>query len=300
MKRILRRHQGYLSTPWGRVWYERVGGGAGLPLITAHGGPGYPHDSFEPLSALGVDRPVIFYDQLGCGRSDRPTDRSLWTIDRFVEELGMVADELVNGPFHLLGHSWGSMLATDYALTRPLGLRGLILASPPLCIPRWLEDLERYRAALPEDIRDVLTRHEAGGTTDSEEYEEATLAFYRRHLCRLDPWPEELNRAMEGASMDVYHTMWGPSEFYMTGSLADYDRTDRLSEITSPTLFTCGAYDEAPPETTRWYQSLLPGSRLAVFEQSAHLPHLEEPDAYLRALGKFLSDCDNSEEDTAK
>ncbi len=294
MNRATDRHQGYLSTPWGRVWYERIGGGSGLPLITAHGGPGYPHDSFEPLSALGDERTVIFYDQLGCGRSDRSTDQSLWTVERFVEELGMVAAGLTDGRYHLLGHSWGSMLATDYALTRPAGLRSLILASPPLCIPRWLEDLARYRAELPADIQDTLDRHEAEGTTDSEEYEKATLAFYRRHLCRLDPWPEALDQSNAGASLDVYHIMWGPSEFYMTGTLADYDRTDRLGEISVPTLFACGAYDEATPETTAWYQSLLPHSQMAVFDESAHLPHLEQPDEYLGVVRKFLSACDEA------
>ncbi len=294
MNRATDRRQGYLSTPWGRVWYERIGSGSGLPLITAHGGPGYPHDSFEPLSALGDERTVIFYDQLGCGRSDRPTDKSLWTVERFVEELGIVAADLTDGRYHLLGHSWGSMLATDYALTRPAGLRGLILASPPLCIPRWLEDLARYRAELPAEVQETLDRHEAQGTTDSEEYEKATLAFYRRHLCRLDPWPEALEQSNAGASLDVYHIMWGPSEFYMTGTLADYDRTDRLGEISVPMLFTCGAYDEATPEATAWYQSLVPHSQMAVFDESAHLPHLEQPDEYLGVVRKFLSACDEA------
>ncbi len=286
------RHEGLLSTPWGRIWHSTVGRTDGTPLVTVHGGPGYPHDHLEPLSALADERPVVFYDQLGCGRSDRPDDPALWTTERFVEELGFLVQALELERFHLLGHSWGSMLATDYMLTDPVGVRGLVLASPPLSIPRWLEDLAAYRARLPEDVRRVLDRHERDGTTDSAEYEEATDAFYRRHLCRLDPWPEPLLRTMEGAAMDVYHTMWGPNEFYMTGTLADYDRTDRLSEIDVPTLFTCGAFDEATPATTAWYRSLVPGSRLETFENSAHLPHLEEPDAYLRAVRQFLSDCD--------
>lgn len=290
----MKRIQGFLATPWGRVWHEQIGGGKGLPLITVHGGPGYPHDAFEPLAALGDERTVAFYDQLGCGRSERPTDAALWAVERFVEELRILTEELTDGAYHLLGHSWGSMLATDFALTRPSGLRGLILASPPLCIPRWLEDLARYRAALPTEVRETLDRHEAQGTTDSPEYEAATLAFYHRHLCRLDPWPDVLDRAIAGASLDVYHAMWGPSEFYMTGTLAGYDRTDRLAELDAPTLFTCGAYDEATPQTTAWYQSLLPGSQLAVFEHSAHMPHLEQPEEYLRVVRAFLSDCEGT------
>jgi proline iminopeptidase len=180
------------------------------------------------------------------------------------------------------------MLATDYALTRPAGIVSLILASPPLSIPRWLADAAVYRAELPAEVRATLDQHEAAGTTDSVEYQAATMVYYQRHVCRLDPWPEPLLRAVAGLGAPVYHAMWGPNEFYMTGNLKTYDRSDRLSEIAVPTLFTCGRYDEAPPATTIWYQGLVPGAELAVFEASSHTPHLEEPAAYLEAVRAFL------------
>jgi proline iminopeptidase len=280
--------EGYVNVTGGRVWYQVVGSDDATPLLTLHGGPGYPHDYLEPLAALADERPVVFYDQLGCGRSDRPGDLSLWRAERFVEELGQVREALGLERTHILGQSWGSMLATDYALTRPAGLVSLILADPPLSIPRWLEDAAKYRRELPAEIQDTLNRHEAAGTTDSDEYDAAAMEYYKRHVCRLDPWPDAIMRAFEGAGHVVYETMWGPSEFFMTGSLKGYDRASRLREIGVPTLFLCGRYDEATPEATAWYHSLLPGSKFVVFEQSSHMPHLEEPEAYLATVQDFL------------
>ena len=284
--------EGYVAVPGGRIWYRVVGLGPGVPLLTLHGGPGDPHDYLEPLEALGDERPVVFYDQLGCGKSDRPDDPALWRVERFVDELRLVRKELGLERVHILGHSWGSMLATDYALTRPAGLLSLVLVSPPLSIPRWLADLARYRRELPTGIQRALDRHEAAGTTDSPEYLAATMQFYRRHLCRLHPWPDELTKSATDAGLAVYHAMWGPTEFFMTGVLKDYDRTDRLHEISVPTLFACGRYDEATPEATAWYQSLLPGSEMVVFERSAHMPMLEERERFVDVVGRFLRRAD--------
>jgi len=284
--------EGYVQTSWGRVWHQTVGSKNAIPLLTLHGGPGSPHDYISTLEALADERPVIFYDQLGCGKSDQPKEKSLWRVERFVQELVQVREALNLERIHLFGHSWGSMLATDYALTQPAGLVSLILASPPLSIPQWLEDLDEYRSNLSRELQEVLDRHEKAGTTDSEEYEAATLEFYKKHLCRLDPWPEPLQRAISGTGLAVYHAMWGPNEFFMTGNLRNYDRTGRLSEIRVPTLFTCGSYDEATPEATTWYHSLVANSELAIFKISSHMPHLEEPQRYMRVVKDFLARVD--------
>ncbi len=280
--------EGYVDVPGGKVWYQIVGSGKATPLLILHGGPGATSYYLKPLEQLADERPVIFYDQLGCGRSDRPTDQSLWTIERFVEELVQVRAALGLERVHILGHSWGTMLAADYMLTRPSGVLSLILASPALSTTRWLEDANALRAALPNATQDILHRHEEAGTTDSEEYAAATMEFYKQYLCRLDPWPAELKEAFANFGENVYTTMWGPSEFYSTGNLRNYDRTNRLNEISVPTLFTCGRYDEATPEATAWYQSLLPGSKLAVFEKSAHMTMLEEPELYAQVVRDFL------------
>jgi len=280
---------GYIPVEGGRVWYKIVGAGTqGIPLLTLHGGPGYPHDYLEPLEQLARERPVIFYDQLGCGKSDRPNDRALWRVDRFVRELAQVRQALGLERVHLFGHSWGSMLAVDHLLSGA-SAASLILASPALSIPRWMSDAAQLRKTLPADVQETLARHEASGTTDTLRYRDATMQYYHRYLCRMDPWPEPMNRSHEASSGAVYREMWGPSELYATGNLIDYDRSDRLREIALPTLYTCGRYDEATPEATAWYRSLTPAAEMVLFEHSAHMPHLEETYTYLAALRAFLS-----------
>ncbi|HLZ57135.1 MAG TPA: proline iminopeptidase-family hydrolase [Ktedonosporobacter sp.] len=288
--------EGYIPVTGGLVWYRAVNLGSGIPLLTLHGGPGSPHDYLEPLEELANDRPVIFFDQLGCGKSERPDDQTLWQRTRFVEELDQIRRALNLGQIHLFGHSWGTMLAIDYVLTRPDGIVSLILASPALSIPRWLKDMERYRRSLPLDIQHILEQHESNGTTDSKEYQQAAMEFYQRYLCRLDPWPEPLERTIAGEGTNVYTTMWGPSEFFMSGNLLDYDATPLLDKIYIPTLFTCGRHDEATPETTAYYHSLLPQSKLAIFEQSAHMPHLEETERYLQIIRNFLQQIESAKE----
>jgi proline iminopeptidase len=283
-----RARKGFVRVEGGRVWYRIVGTGSGVPLLTLHGGPGAPHDYLEPLEALGDGRPVVFYDQLGCGKSDRPTDKALWRVERFVRELAQVRRALGLNRVHILGQSWGTILAVDYMLTRPAGVESLILADPAISIPRWMRDAARYRRKLPEAMQATLARHEKAGNMACLEYLGATLAFYKRHVCRLDPWPEPLHRTLRSFGTEVYSTMWGPNEFVATGTLKSYDRTSRLREISVPTLFLCGRYDEATPESTAFYARRIRGAATVVFEKSAHMPHLEETAKYLRVVRDFL------------
>jgi proline iminopeptidase len=279
---------GYIPVEGGRVWYKIVGAEkTGVPLLTLHGGPGYPHDYLEPLEELADERPVIFYDQLGCGQSDRPDNLALWRIDRFVREVAQVRRALDLDRMHLFGHSWGSMLAVDYLLSGA-SVTSLILASPALSIPRWMEDAAQLRKTLPADVQETLAHHEAAGTTNTLRYRAATMQYYHRYMCRMDPWPEPMNRSHEASSGVVYREMWGPSEFCSTGNLMNYDRTGRLCEIAVPTLYTCGRFDEATPEATALYCSLTPAAEMLTFERSAHMPHLEETEVYLAALRSFL------------
>jgi len=280
--------RGSIDVPGGKVCYRITGEGAGIPLLTLHGGPGMPSDYLSTLEALGDERRVIFYDQLGCGDSDKPTDVKLWRLERFVEELSQVRTALSLDRFHLLGHSWGSMLGLEYALGRPAGLTSLVLAGPCLSVSRWLEDVELYRADLPEQTQRTLDEHETAGTTGSPEYEAAAMVFYKRHFCRLDPWPAMVQRTWDRIGFPVYVTMWGPSEFTQTGNLRSYERVDRLHEIRIPTLFTCGRYDEASPEATALYVKEVEGAEMAVFEASSHTPHIEEEGKYVQTIRGFL------------
>ena len=177
--------QGFINVPGGPVWYKISGDGKGLPLLTLHGGPGSTSCNYSLLEPLGDQRPIIRYDQLGSGRSGRPYDLSLWEVDRFVEALDIIRQELQLKQFHLLGHSWGAALAGAYLVEKgTLGVASVIFSSPLLSTPLWIEDANYLRNQLPQDIQDKLERHEAAGTTNSEEYQAASNVFYERHLTR--------------------------------------------------------------------------------------------------------------------
>ena len=281
--------QGYVKVPGGSVWYGVAGSDKkGAPLLTLHGGPGAPHDYLEPLAELADERPVIFYDQLGCGNSDKPSDNSLWTVGRFSHELACVRTALGIDKFHLLGQSWGTMLAVDYMLRNPKDVKSLILSAPAISASRFVSDVREYLGDLPEDKKEIIAACEAEGRYDSEEYADAVMAFYRLHLCRMDPWPECLQRTVDRMGQEVYSYMWGASEFTLTGTLKDFERADYLGKINVPTLFTCGRYDESTPNATAYYSSKLPGSRVVVFEDASHNHHLEKKEEYLRVVREFL------------
>lgn len=279
------------------IWYRVVGSAeaevqAGkLPLICLHGGPGFPHDYLEPLEELAESgRRVIFYDQLGCGNSDQPHDPSLWTVDLFLEELANLRRALALQRVHLLGQSWGGMLALEYALWQPAGLTSLTLADSLASAAQWEEETGRLLRDLPEEAQATLKKHEDAGTTGDPAYEEAMMAFYRRHVCRLDPWPEPLMKSVrkKGENPEVYQTMWGPSEFHLTGTLRDWDVSGRLGEIQAPTLVIGGRYDEATPALAETLHRGIAGSELTIFENSAHMPHLEEAERFLEVVGGFM------------
>lgn len=280
--------EGRVEVPGGQVWYRIVGSGPGLPLVTVHGGPGGTHDYLEPLEELGDDRPVVFYDQLGAGKSDAPDDIELWTNDRLVDELQRVLDAIGFARVHLLGQSWGTIPAAESALRAPGRLCSLVLSDPLLSVPLFAAATAALRAALPAEVREALDRHEAAGTMDSEEYQEASMEFIRRYVCQLDPWPEPLMRTFSQMNQAVYEHMQGPSEFTITGIHRNYDITGRLGEVTVPTLYICGRHGETRPEETALYHGMTPGSELEIFEESSHVPHLEEPERYLQVLRDFL------------
>jgi proline iminopeptidase len=283
---------GFVPVEGGRVWYEVRGSGTRTPLLVLHGGPGIPHDYLQNLDLLGDDRPVVFYDQLGCGRSDRPDDPTLWTRARFAREVDAVRDALGLDEVVLYGHSWGSILAVDYLTgkggTKPTGVRGVILAGPALSIPRWIEDAHRLISTLPPDQAAAIEEGERTGETDTPAYQAATQAFYARYVCRCDPWPPELQAAFEGMGQEVYTTINGPSEFTITGPLRTVDVTPQLSSLHLPVLYVCGEFDEATPSTTRSYAALTPDAEVVVVPGAAHVANYDQPAATMAALRGWL------------
>lgn len=284
--------EGALAVPGGRIWYRVAGTGRATPVVLLHGGPGAPSYYLNPLAALGDDRPVIFYDQLGAGRSDRITDTTRMTVAAYVAELDSLRRALGIARFHVLGHSWGSMLGVEYALAHPDHVASLILASPALSIPRWLADADRLLTTLPDTLQRAVAQHEAAGTFDAPEYQAAVTAFYRLYLSRLDPWSPDIDSTFAGFSQAVYGYMWGPSEFTARGTLEHYDVTDSLGLLRVPTLLTTGEYDEAPPATVRYYASLIPGAEVAIIPGAAHLTMQDNPAENIRLVRAFLRRVD--------
>lgn len=288
----MRDEQGHIPVDGHRVWYRRIGSG-GIPLLLLHGGPGAGHDYLEPLEELARDREVIFYDQLGCGRSDQPDDRSLWRIERFVREVDTVRAALGLDRIHLLGQSWGGWLGIEYLLSRPRGIVSATLASTSASIPQFVAEANRLKAQLPPNMVAVMQRCEAAGDWRNPDYEAAVMEFYRRHLCRLDPWPDALLRSVRNLDGNaVYETMNGPNEFIVIGNLRDWDRIARLPEIEVPTLVTVGRFDEIPPVCAETIRRGIAGSRVVVFEHSGHTAHLEETQRYLHVVGEFLREVE--------
>jgi proline-specific peptidase len=286
--------EGSIDVTGGSVWFRRQGGGDRTPLLILHGGPGAASYYVEPLAErMSAHRPTIVYDQLGCGRSDKPDNPSLWTIDRSVEEVDQVRRALGLERCHLLGQSWGGWLSIDYMCREPQGIAGLVLASTSASIPQFVAEAGRLIEALQEPARTTLIELGARGEYDRPEYGEAVQEFYRRHLCRLDPWPEAMRKSAEELDGNqVYLTMNGPTEFDVIGSLRTWDRTADLERISAPTLMTCGRFDEITPACSETLRDGIAGARMVVFEQSAHCAHLEEAELYASTVEAFLTEVD--------
>ena len=283
--------EGFIPFQSYRVWYLRVEPTQPkperLPLLCLHGGPGVPHDYLKPLEAIAsTGRPVIFYDQLGSGNSDKATDSSLYSVDFFKAELVAVRSALGLEQIHLFGQSWGGCLALEHALSQPTGLKSLILANTPGNIRQFVEEAYRLMEELPAEVQQTIREHEAAGTTQDEAYKQAMQVFNHNYLCRIDPWPECLQQAYAKAGQ----------EFRGAGKIIDWNVTDRLGEIQVPTLLLSGRYDEVTPACVETIHQGIAGSEWVLFEQSSHMPHLEETERFMQVLSEFLSRIEASAE----
>lgn len=281
--------EGFIEVPGGRVWYGIEGGGDGLPLLCLHGGPGFTHHSVASMRDLADERPVVFFDQLGCGKSDRPTDPALWSSDRYVEEVEAVRIALDLQRFHMMGNSWGGMLTTRYNLDREPPVAGLLLVGTPASMPRYIAELPRLRSSLPADVWEVIDRHEERGFTGCPEYVAAMVAFYKQHLCRLDPWPEELELSFAELGEDSYVAMNGPSEFNISGAIKDWDVTGEIQRIEVPVLVLAGRHDELSPEAQEDMAREFPKGEFVVLENGAHMPFFDDREPFMAAARDFLS-----------
>lgn len=290
--------EGRLDWEAGWTWYGiegDLGGDGKAPVVLLHGGPGAAHDYIESLTELArvAGRPCVIYDQLGCGRSQHLTEAGadFWTVELFRRELNALLDHLgIGDRYHVLGQSWGGMLGMEHALEGPPGLRSLVVANSPASMDLWVREANRLRDLLPADVQATLTRHEQAGTTDDPEYEQAMMAFYERHVCRI-PFPDGLQRTFAQLAADptVYHTMNGPSEFHVIGTLRDWDITPRLGELRVPMLVISGEHDEATPAVVRPLVEAVPGARWELVEGASHTTHLERPELFLKLVEEFFA-----------
>lgn len=214
-------------------------------------------------------------------------------MEEYVKELAAVRRALKLDNVFLLGFSWGTALIGSYLLQEgTAGVKGIILSGPLLSTARWDADQREHISRMPEDVRKAIEHGEAAADY-GEAYQEAMMAYYYRHVCRLQPWPETLQTAFGGLNADVYNAMWGPSEFTCTGTLKDLDLVPDLHRITLPVLLTCGDNDEAGVKTVKDFQLAFANASMAVLPDASHLHHIEQPELYKLAAGRFLAahDC---------
>jgi proline iminopeptidase len=282
--------EGILPVNGYRLYWKSVGApGPHGTLLALHGGPGATHDyllSLNDLAAHGYR--IVYYDQIGCGRSDLARHATEYTVQRDMDDLEALRTRLRLGPVHLFGSSYGGMLAVAYTLRHPDGVRSLISASGLVDVPFTVREMHRLKRELPAPIPETMERYERLGEFQNPEYLAAVMQFYRRHLCRLDPWPPEVQYSLDHLSLPKYGTMNGPNEFTITGTMKDWDQTALLGQIRTPTLITAGRFDEITPTIAESIHRGIAGSEYVVFEESSHTAFWEERPRYMDVLRNFL------------
>lgn len=283
--------EGKIAVEGGNVAWRRFGDGPKTPLLCLHGGPGVASDYLDPLGGLGDERAVYIYDQLGCGRSDRPTDPKLWTIERFVAELATVRKELGLSEVHLLGQSWGTMLAVEYLLRNgEAGVKSAVLAGPVMSVSRYAKDTKEMLKELSPEQRKAVADAEKSGKFDAPGYLAANDAFSAKHLAR-SPTPETaplLEKSMAGINQDIYVLMNGPSEFSTLGTLKSYEHVADLKKLSLPILFLSGEFDTATPAAAKDYAAAAQHGEAVTIAGAAHLTTIDQPQATNEAVRAFL------------
>lgn len=274
-----------------KTWYKIYGkNNKGTPLFVLHGGPGYPHNFQNNLAVLADNGyPVVMYDQLGCGLSDRPKDNSLWTVDLYIKELETLRKHLGFETINLIGQSWGGSLALEYTLKYPERVNRLILHSPLIDTKLWVEEAEKLKDQLPDKQGDRMRQLEQSGNTRGKEYKKLSSLFNDTFVLRVKPKPQDAKDGEDNAGMAVYNTMWGPSEAHATGNLKNWSVVDKLPDIKQKTLLISGKYDEATPKQMKIITSSMPDIRWELFSNSSHCANLEEPEKFMQVVSDFLN-----------
>jgi proline iminopeptidase len=281
--------EGYLDVLGHRLFVKSVGEDKKGTVLCLHGGPGATHEYLMPIADLARHGyRVVLYDQLGCGRSERPKDKSLFVMERYAEEVEALRKEMKLGRIHVVGSSCGGQLGIAYALRYQRHMKSLVTIGGLHNVPLVLAEMERLRSELPPEVLKVMRVHESRGEYNNPEYLKAVDFFYHRHLCRLPEWPAEVRYTMDHMSAEVYETMNGPNEFTIVGNIRYWDATPMLGTIKVPTLVTSGKYDEVTPRVARDLASHIAGAKVVIFPRSSHTPFWEERKKFLGVLREFL------------
>lgn len=292
----LTSQEGFINVEGGRIWYKVIGSGKKTPLLIIHGGPGGRGDcSFiTPFTLLSNDRPIIFYDQLGSGRSDKPTDTLLWQLPRFVNEIDSLRAALGLEKLHIMGQSWGGTVLIEYLISKkPKGVVSAIFASPLLSTPIWMQDAKVLLSQLPKNLQDTIDKYEALKEYNAPSYVAANDSFSARHIS-VTKWPPIPAPECAGLKRNsaVYNYMWGPTEFNATGTLENFDRTPDLYKLKLPVLFIAGEFDEARPETMYRFQKMIRKSKVVILERAGHSLQVDQPLKFPTTIRTFINTVD--------
>ena len=275
-----------------KVWTKRMGQGT-VKVLLLHGGPGFSHDYMEAfecfLPEAGIE--MYYYDQLGGGNSDRPDDASLWNLERYLGEVEEVRSGLGLTDFVILGHSWGGILAIEYALKyQPDGhLKAIIISNMVAGIESFLVTANKWKRTLPDEMFKKVEQIESEGDWENPEYERIMMEeLYTKMICRSQPWPEPCTRAFRVANMGIYIQMQGHSEFVVTGNLKDWDSWDRLHKIEVPALCLGAKNDEMDPEDCKKMAELMPKGEVAICPEGSHFAFWDDQEIYFKHLLRFL------------
>jgi proline iminopeptidase len=285
-----------ILTPSGKfkVWTKRFGNNPTIKVLLLHGGPGGDHEFFESFESFlpkeGIE--FIYYDQLGSYRSDKPTDSSLWTTERFVEEVEQVrqALRLDSSNFFLLGHSWGGILAMEYALKYQQHLKGLIVSNMMSSCPAYAAyNKDVLQKKMNPKVVDSILNFERTKTTNDPRYMNLLMNnYYNKHICRVYPFPEPIDRAFAHLNGTVYNIMQGPSEFGISGRLALWDRTADLPKIKTPTLVIRGMHDTMNPDFMKMMSEKFANGSLLTCTNGSHCSMWDDQETYFKGLIEFL------------
>jgi len=290
-----------IETPVGKfnVWTKKFGNNPKIKVLLLHGGPGGTHEFFESFESFFPKEGIEFYeyDQLGSYFSDKPTDSSLWTTERFVEEVEQVrkALGLNKDNFYLLGHSWGGILATEYALKYQANIKGLIISNMMASCPAYGKYADDVLAKqMDKKVLDTIRAIESKGDFSNPKYMELlTTNFYNEHLCRLKQWPEAINRAFPHINSQIYVMMQGPSEFGVSGRLENWDRSKDLPQLKIPTLTIGGKYDTMDPEYMKWMATQVQQGDSLICPNGSHCSMWDDQQHYFTGLIKFIKTVDD-------